>query len=245
MVVFLPQLHAFLNEIGPRLPPDDLHEITTGIAYIIQPMQPSEGINALSLFAHPILEQVVRLSTSPQLESGQLRIMAGRRVPGRRICGVCGDSAETNFLRIADALERLCALLGICMDFSAALPAECANTASEAWKMLDGVLSRHGNVRSICDVTCNLLRVGVDFFHELARPLAPVIISRLTQAWQLTNLSSYIWATSKMIRFVQQPTSADPVYGAIEQAFDQQSQHLFQFFAGNPMAQHEDGTHSG
>lgn len=77
MVVYLPQLHAFLNEISARLPPDDLYEITTGIAYIIQPMQPAEGINALSLFAHPILEQVVRLSTSPQLESGQIRIMAG------------------------------------------------------------------------------------------------------------------------------------------------------------------------
>lgn len=132
-------------------------------------------------------------------------------------------------------------MLGICMEFSKALPAECANTAEEAWKMLDGVLSRHGNVRSVCDVTCNLLRVGVDFFNDLARPLAPAIISRLTQAWQLTNLSSYVWATSKMARLIQQPNSADPVYAAIEQAFNMQSQTLFEFFASHPMSQNEDG----
>lgn len=77
MVVYLPQLHSFLNEVGSRLPPDDLFQITEGIAHIIRPMQPQEGINALSLFAHPILEQVVRLSTTQQLEAGQLRIMAG------------------------------------------------------------------------------------------------------------------------------------------------------------------------
>lgn len=78
MIAFLPQLHSFLNQIGARLPPDDLHEITVGIAWIIAPMQPEEGINALSLFAHPILEQVVRISTSDQLEAGQIRVMAGK-----------------------------------------------------------------------------------------------------------------------------------------------------------------------
>lgn len=106
--------------------------------------------------------------------------------------------------------------------------------------MLDTVLTRHGNIRSICDVTSNILRTGLDFFGPLCVPLAPSIIARLTQAFQLTNLSSYMWGTSKMTSLVQQPQPGDAVYDALGPAFEQQSQHLFSFFSSNPLNQNED-----
>lgn len=143
---------------------------------------------------------------------------------------------------ITDAIERLGLMASICIDFASALPQTCADTATEAWRMLDGVLSKHGNVRSVSDVTCKLIRVGVDFFGPLAHPLAPAIIERLTQAWTLTNLSSYMWATAKFAKVLPQSCpSSDPVYKALSQAFDQQTRHVSEFLSNNQMSRNEDG----
>jgi hypothetical protein len=77
-VSYLLQLHSFLEENGARLPVDDVFSITEGISCIIRVIQPPEEAHkALQLFCAPLLEQVLRITTT-STDRGQLRIVSSK-----------------------------------------------------------------------------------------------------------------------------------------------------------------------
>ena len=74
MIPYLPQLHTYLQDLDARLPPDDLLTISQGIAHIIAAMPTPDAIQSLTLFCNPLLEQVFRICSQPQVDRSQMKI---------------------------------------------------------------------------------------------------------------------------------------------------------------------------
>lgn len=64
LIPYVPQLHAFMENVGSKLPSEDLTEVSTGIAYVISAMNSEQAVQALPLFCKPILDQVKTFAAS-------------------------------------------------------------------------------------------------------------------------------------------------------------------------------------
>lgn len=124
--------------------------------------------------------------------------------------------------------------------FGEELPADCANTASSTWAVVDDVIDRYGSDTTICDRATRVLRLGLQFFQRTALPLVPSILARLTGEFERTGFASYLWAIGKVIqRFGLEEDGVVRI--AIQGAYERTTAKCWALFSQTAISMHSDG----
>jgi transportin-3 len=240
LVPYLPQLHQFVQDVGPKLAPGDLIPISDGIAHVISAMPPSDAISALQLFCNPIIEQANAVVSSPQVATKAELVRLGGK-SRKRFRWVLTTKNLTS-KNLSDNFDRLEKFLCICMPLNESLPASCEKTCADAWTVIDRVLSKYGHVHSVSEHTCGLIRRSLDFFYQLLLPVLVPMLQRLTTSFQTTGFSAYMWITTKTIPIASNKPQLVELQQATREAFEKQSEKVFALLPTAPLDRNEDGT---
>ncbi|KAK0538574.1 Nuclear import receptor [Tilletia horrida] len=199
LLPFLPQLYEFFGTIDEQLGPDDLIAISEAVAHIITGLKSTaEAVEPMQRFTHPILTKL-EAAASTALERDQLR-------------------------KVADRLEQLEKFLGVIgsrywADFNAA---ECAQTCSASYAIVDAILERYGQHYFISERVAGLLRRSLIFWGDLIIPTLPAILARLSASFEQTGFGGYIWIVGKIIDGFSRKADQS-LAAAMQKAFEQVS----------------------
>ena len=212
LVAYLPPLFEFTQQHGSKLHQDDLLDIYAGYAHVIATMPPADAIPALQTFVGPMLGRIQQLAARPAGNGN-------------------GNASKQELDSVADALEQLNVFLTVNAELSAHLPDACAGTAAEIWALLASLIAQFGG-SSIAERLCSTLRRGLAFFGRLCLPLAPAILDTVTQAFEKTGVSGYVWVggrCSDLLRYQYETGNAQGVAelkGHLQQAFESMTNKL-------------------
>lgn len=170
---YLPELFEFFKVLNSTLSRDGLMEVSEAIAYVISALPPSEALEMLLKFVHPILQGAATGTT-----------------PG---------ASEDSLKRSADALKQVDLMLKINTDSASNLPPACAATAQEAFLLIDGIIQAQGDKTVISESACALLRRGIQFFGQTAAEVVPTMVLHLAQAFQASGHPAYVWIVGAAI----------------------------------------------
>ncbi|KAG8901213.1 Nuclear import receptor [Tulasnella sp. 403] len=201
LVPYLPQLHTFVQTMGPKLIQDDRLQVYEAIGYVITSMPMQEAGTTLRTFSLDLLAQVHSVVEKPSAQKEELQ-------------------------RVADALELLEALLMIVQSFGEELPTACHGTAAEVYPILDALIAKYGTHYFVSERVCRVLRQGLQFFGASALPLAPTVLRRAATSFQSTGYSSFLWLQAKVIAV--HGSSPDPTLQlAISETYELSSAQVF------------------
>ncbi|PPQ73527.1 hypothetical protein CVT26_010338 [Gymnopilus dilepis] len=172
---FLPTLHTFLTTTGPKLIQDDRRQVYEAIAYVISAMPMNRAAESLKMFSLDILAQVHAIATKPTPPT----------------------KAEAE--EVGNGLENLEVMLHVIQGYGEDLPPACQSTCQEAWLVFDNFLANHGLNYDLAERSTRVLRRGVDLFGRSALPIAPSVVSRMSQAFEATAYPSFLWIAGKII----------------------------------------------
>lgn len=211
LVPYLPQLHAFVQAVSPRLGAEDLLDLAAAIAHIIAAMPRVDAPQALATFCMPNVELVHALVSQPLASKLELR-------------AVC------------DALERIDMFLAVVGRFEDGLPPSCAGTCEQVWGVLDALLAKYGGNALVAEKTCVAVRRGLQFFGEDAFKVAPAVLERLARSFEEAPASSYLWITAKMLGMFA--SRGDPAFlERLKGAFERETTKVFALLQGTAPAQ--------
>lgn len=91
-------------------------------------------------------------------------------------------------------------MLSVIRTFGDELPAACQNTCQEAWAVLDLYIEKYGSVYESSDRVTRLIRHGLTFFGPSALSIVPTILKRMTESFETTGMSGYVWIIGKIIQ---------------------------------------------
>ena len=90
-------------------------------------------------------------------------------------------------------------MLHVIQGYGEDLPPACQSTCQEAWLVFDNFLANHGLNYDLAERSTRVLRRGVDLFGRSALPIAPSVVSRMSQAFEATAYPSFLWIAGKII----------------------------------------------
>lgn len=75
---YLPQLHSFLTNVGPRLAADDVIQVIEAIAFVLSGMPVEEAAAGLRTFTMPLIQKVHEISVKQgDVSRDELQSVAG------------------------------------------------------------------------------------------------------------------------------------------------------------------------
>ncbi|VDB99715.1 unnamed protein product [Peniophora sp. CBMAI 1063] len=176
LVAFLPQLHAFMTTLGPRLDQEDRKVVYEAIAHVISAMPMEQAAQSLRTFALELLGNVHQLTSST------------KTVTRPELTAVC------------DSLTNLEVMIYTVGPFGESLPEACAGTCEEAWAVLDAFILKYGNEADPAEVVTRVLRQGTLLFGNAGLGVAPAVVARMAAAFEATGLASYLWISGKLLQ---------------------------------------------
>jgi len=171
----LPQLHSFINTIGPKLSQADRLQIYEAIAHIISSMPMEQAAASLRTFAFELLERIHVTTSKLSASKDDLKL-------------------------IENTLEQLEILLEIVDTFGEDQPLACQNAHTEAWGLFDPLLKKYGDSTDITERITRVLRFGIQFFGNTIAPLVPSVLETLTLSFEQTGFSSCMWIAGKLVQ---------------------------------------------
>lgn len=90
-------------------------------------------------------------------------------------------------------------MLHVIQGYGEDLPPACQNTCQEAWLVFDNFLTNHGLNYDLAERATRVLRRGIDLFGKAALAVAPSVVSRMSQAFEVTGYPSFLWIAGKII----------------------------------------------
>lgn len=204
LVPYLPQLYAFLGSVGDRLEPDDLITMGEGIGHIVSTMPSQEATAAMMQFSTPCLELIAQVANLGE---------ASRQ-----------DLKKAN-IRI-DMLERFLLIIGdrFVGTFD---EAACSKTVGDAYQIIDGLLAKHGSAYWIHQSSVNLFRRATIFFGPLVLPVLPSLLERVSDLFQATGFSGYLWIIGRMVDGFA-GVGDDRFKAAVQSAYEKASSKVLQ-----------------
>ncbi|CAE6491649.1 unnamed protein product [Rhizoctonia solani] len=172
---YFAQLHSFVQTISPKISQSDRVEIYEGIAHVISAMSLQDAGTALKQMSLELLQKIHEAASAPPPAS----------------------KAQTD--AICDGVELVLTMLEIVGPFGEDLPASCEDTCSQAWAVIDTVLSHHGGDPAVSESICRLIRVAIPLFGDAALPVIPLVIKRAVLNFGQTGIASYPWILRKCI----------------------------------------------
>ncbi|CAE6462311.1 unnamed protein product [Rhizoctonia solani] len=171
---YFAQLHSFVQTISPKISQSDRVEIYEGIAHVISAMPLQDAGTALKQMSLELLQKIHEAASAPS-----------------------SSKAQTD--AICDGVELLLTMLEVVGPFGEELPASCGETCSQAWVVVDTVLTHHGGDPTVSESVCRLLRAAIPLFGDTALPVIPLVIKRAVLNFDQTGIASYPWILRKCI----------------------------------------------
>ena len=172
---FFAQLHSFIQTMSPKISQSDRVEIYEGIAHVISAMPLQDAGTALKQMSLELLQKIHEAATTPS----------------------ASPKGQTD--AICDGIELLLSMLEVISTFGEELPSSCEGTCSQAWVVVDAVLTHHGGDPTVSESMCRLLRAAIPFFGSAALPVIPLMIERAVLNFNETGIASYPWILRKCI----------------------------------------------
>ncbi|CUA72435.1 Transportin-3 [Mus musculus] [Rhizoctonia solani] len=172
---YFAQLHSFVQTISPKISQSDRVEIYEGIAHVISAMSLQDAGTALKQMSLELLQKIHEAASAPSSAS---------KVQTDAIC---------------DGVELLLTMLEVVGPFGEELPASCEDTCSQAWAVVDTVLTHHGGDPTVSESVCRLIRAAIPLFGDAALPVIPLVIKRAVLNFDQTGIASYPWILRKCI----------------------------------------------
>ncbi|GAB1517431.1 Nuclear import receptor [Rhizoctonia solani] len=172
---YFSQLHTFVQTMSPKISQSDRVEIYEGIAHVISAMPLQDAGAALKQMSLELLEKIHEAASAPS------------------------SSVKVQTDAICDGVELLLTMLEIIGPFGEELPASCEDTCSQAWIVVDTVLTHHGGDPTVSESICRLLRAAIPLFGNAALPVIPLVIKRAVLIFDQTGIASYPWILRKCI----------------------------------------------
>ncbi|EUC67243.1 mRNA transport regulator [Rhizoctonia solani AG-3 Rhs1AP] len=172
---YFAQLHSFVQTISPKISQSDRVEIYEGIAHVISAMLLQDAGTALKQMSLELLQKIHEAASAPSSAS---------KVQTDAIC---------------DGVELLLTMLEVIGPFGEELPASCEDTCSQAWAVVDTVLTHYGGDPTVSESVCRLVRAAIPLFGDAALPVIPLVIKRAVLNFDQTGIASYPWILRKCI----------------------------------------------
>ncbi|ELU44492.1 mRNA transport regulator [Rhizoctonia solani AG-1 IA] len=195
----------------------DRVEIYEGIAHVISAMPLQDAGAALKQMSLELLEKIHEAASAPS------------------------SSVKVQTDAICDGVELLLTMLEIIGPFGEELPASCEDTCSQAWIVVDTVLTHHGGDPTVSESICRLLRAAIPLFGNAALPVIPLVIKRAVLIFDQTGIASYPWILRKCIE-AHGHTGKVALREDFKQAFELVSKKLSTLLQTQPITILEDYT---
>ncbi|MCO5588073.1 hypothetical protein L7F22_042028 [Adiantum nelumboides] len=175
---FLPQLFDFYQAVVERVDPQDGRSIAEAIGYVIAALPVEQATEPLMQFTQPLLQS---LSAVANAEASSV--------------------VRADLQKAADRMEQIDAMLKPVSSKikPPSLPPSCSSTCKQAFDIIDTILVKHGSIFFVAERACELLRRGLAFFDFLAIPVAPALLERMANSFEVTGFPSFIWIAGKAI----------------------------------------------
>ncbi|XP_006454694.1 hypothetical protein AGABI2DRAFT_182668 [Agaricus bisporus var. bisporus H97] len=170
---FLPDLHTFLKTTGPKLIQDDRRQVYEAIGHVISAMPIEPATQSLRTFSLDLLASIhdTTSKTTPTKEEI--------------------DQAS-------NALENLEVMLYIIRSFGDDLPEACQASCLEAWTVFENFLLKFGTDYELAERVTRVIRHGISLYGKAGLPVAPSLMERMSQGYDATGISCYIWIGGKI-----------------------------------------------
>jgi transportin-3 len=221
--------------MSTKISQSDRVEIYEGIAHVISAMPLQDAGTALKQMSLELLQKIHE-AASTSTSSAKAQTDA--------ICGTCENPATVasrfNIVSVIDGIELLLTMLEIIGPFGEELPASCEDTCSQAWVVVDTVLTHHGGDPTVSESICRLLRAAIPLFGNAALPVIPLVIKRAVLNFDQTGIASYPWILRKCIE-AHGHTGKVALREDFKQAFELVSKKLSSLLQTQPIATIPDG----
>lgn len=185
LTAFVPQLHAFVTTMGPKLNQDDKVQVYEAVAHVISAMPMDQAATSLQTFATDLLAQVHALVAQ-------------------------GTPATTQQLKqVSYDLENLEAMLHVIRSFGDVLPAACVNSCKAGWAVFDPFLAKYGTNYDISERSTRVFRHAITLFGSSVLEIAPSLLQRLSSGFAETGFPGYLWIGGKIINAFGVDKNAD------------------------------------
>lgn len=132
-------------------------------------------------------------------------------------------------------------MLEVIGTFGEELPASCKDTCSQAWVVVDAVLTHHGGDPTVSESMCRLMRAAIPFFGDAALPVIPLVVKRAVLNFNQTGIASYPWILRKCIE-AHGHTGNVALREDFKQAFEVVSTKLASMLQTQPITSIPDGS---
>jgi transportin-3 len=89
-------------------------------------------------------------------------------------------------------------MLYIIRSFGDDLPEACQTSCLEAWTVFENFLSKFGSDYELAERATRVLRHGIVLYGRAGLPVAPSVAERMSQGYDATGISCYIWIGGKI-----------------------------------------------
>jgi transportin-3 len=228
LLPYLPQLYDFFHSVsGEALPNSDLMQVTEAIALVVAGIQGADERTSTALhFLQPLLQALQAFAASTESSSEAIGKATSKMEQLQVFLHALGRGRN---------LEE------------EPLPEACAKTCVDVYALLDRIIETRGSSVVVAERTCHLLRRGMAFFGDAARPVVPAMLSRLSDAFATSGHSCYIWIVGKCID-AYGPHADAQLQAAMLAAFERVSAKTLEQLEVTPAAEMSDsecGTGSG
>lgn len=219
--------------MGKKLAQDDKVQVYEAIAFVISAMPMEQAARSLREFSLDILALVHTTTSKPTIATKE-ELKAASGISSSLLYKTSGIND------FSDALETLEVMLVVIDTFGDELPAECLNSCQEAWAIFDSFIAKYCSNYDVCERVTRVLRLGLNFFGSTALPVVPLVLSRMTAAFESTGYASYLWIIGKTIgRFGNEDNVT--VRAAFKEAFERTSNKLVNILQDSPPSECPDG----
>ncbi|KAG7450617.1 ARM repeat-containing protein [Guyanagaster necrorhizus] len=197
---FLPTLHTFLKSSGAKLSQDDKRQVYEAIAYVISAMPMERAAESLRTFSVDILSGVHDVTNQATVMKDEMQ-------------------------NACDGLENLEAMLCVIQSFGEDLPIACQNTCEQTWAVFDNFLTKYGTEYEVAERTNRVLRRGITFYGQAARPVAVSVLTKMSYMFDTSQVSSYLWIGGKIVEgFIAEGENA--IQTACQDIYERSTQRM-------------------
>ncbi|KAJ2726460.1 Nuclear import receptor [Coemansia sp. Benny D115] len=171
-------LMTFFNEVvnSGTLEDSDTIEFSEALAHVVSAVPHPDTSSAIESFCLPIGQMLTALLQTPE--------------PGER---------ERH--QIALLLDRLGVFLRF-MYIKDNEPAETltARIIGDSWPLMSVVLQRFASDPLISESVCKFMRILIEFYTVIMRPIVAQLVDSVVSAFQLTGMGVYLWLARRIVK---------------------------------------------
>ncbi|KAJ1962199.1 Nuclear import receptor [Dipsacomyces acuminosporus] len=181
-------LLKFYNELASSgtIDDGDIIEFSEALAHVVSAVPEQDKAAAIESFCLPVGQKVGAILQLPQFGDGERQ-------------------------QLALSLDRLGVFLRfVNIDDNSSADALTARIINESWPLVNTAIQRFAGDAVISESISKFVRVIVEFYPQVLRPIVDQIVDAVVLAFQKTGLSAYLWLARRILSVSQSLANDEP-----------------------------------